>query len=281
MSHLVVTGYASLDYALVLSGQVAGNHTTLVDHRDVTDWPRLGGCPAYVAMAASRQGQKASPVTWIGNDALGKTYLDGLTNAGLGTAGVSRLDEPKSPMAVMVYQADGSCACLFDPAFKGREGLGAEQRRVIAAASHLCISVGPPQVLEPVLACRSDDSRLYWVLKNDPYSFPDALSRRLAAEADVIFCSRSERPMIDETSKGAVIVETRGTDGIHIETGAQRTTLPVDPVAVHDTTGAGDSFAGGFIAAEMAGNGDPVAAARTGAETARAMLLTRSKREKP
>ena len=184
-------------------------------------------------------------------------------------------------MSVMVYQADGSCACLFDPAFAGREVLGVEQRKVIVAASHLCISVGPPQMLEPLLACRSENTRLYWVLKNDSHAFPDALSRRLAVEADVIFCSQSERPMIGAMSKGVVIVETRGTDGIHIETGAQRTTLPVDPVAVHDTTGAGDSFAGGFIAAEMAGNGDPVAAARTGAETARAMLLTRSKREKP
>ncbi|MEZ5811349.1 MAG: PfkB family carbohydrate kinase [Rhizobiaceae bacterium] len=281
MSHLAVTGYASLDYALALSGQIAGDRTTLIDHRDASDWPRVGGCPAYLAMAAARQGMKASPVSWIGADHLGRIYLDSLTKAGVGTEGVERLDEPKSPMSVLAYQADGSCACLFDPAFTGREELTDKQRDVIAAASHLCVSVGPPQILEPVLACRTADARLYWVLKNDAHAFPDALARRLSAEADVIFCSRSEHPMIGATAKGAVIVETRGAGEIRIEAGTKRAVLQVEPVSVHDTTGAGDSFAGGFIAAEMAGETDPEAAARAGAEAARTMLQERSEREKP
>jgi ribokinase len=281
MSHLVVTGYASLDYALVLSGQIAGNRTTLIDHRDASAWPRIGGCPAYVGMAARQKGQNASPVSWVGKDELGRFYLDSLTKAGLGTEGVDQLDEPKSPMSVMAYQADGSCACLFDPAFTGREALSARQREVIATASHLCISVGPPQILDPVLACRAADTRLYWVLKNDAHAFPDALGKRLSSEADVIFCSRSERQMIGETAKRAVIVETRGTDEIHIEAGKQHATLQVEPVAVHDTTGAGDSFAGGFIAAEMDGVSDSCAAAKSGIDAARTMLQERSERENP
>lgn len=281
MSHLAVTGYASLDYALALSGQIAGDRTTLIEHRDAENWPRIGGCPAYLAMAAARQGVKASPVSWIGADDLGRIYLEGLTKAGVGTEGVERLDEPKSPMSVLAYQADGSCACLFDPAFSGREALSDRQREVIATASHLCVSVGPSQILEPVLACRAVNARLYWVLKNDAHAFPDALARRLSAEADVIFCSRSERPMIGVTAKGVVIVETRGAAEIHIEAGTKRTVLQVEPVSVHDTTGAGDSFAGGFIAAQMAGKTDPEAAARAGAKAARAMLQERSEKEKP
>ena len=43
MKQLVVTGYASLDYAVGLAGQAVADSTTLIASRDVTAWPRAGG----------------------------------------------------------------------------------------------------------------------------------------------------------------------------------------------------------------------------------------------
>ena len=59
----------------------------------------------------------------------------------------------------------------------------------------------------------------------------------------------------------------RQNGGIHV--------VPVEAVETDDPTGAGDTFAGGFLAAWLSG-ADPRAAAKTGAGAARAMLVRRA-----
>ncbi len=279
MTSLVVTGYASVDYAFGLSGQIEGDQTTLINSRDIGHWPRIGGCPAYVAMAVSGLGHKALPVTWVGSDAHADIYLGSLTRAKVGKEGVARL-EGKSPMAVLAYQQDGSCACLFDPAFSGSEELTGAQREIIGSATHLCITVGPPHLMEAILSARSTSARLYWICKNDAHCFTTDVRSLLSAQADVIFCSHSERELIMEPSNQVTIVETHGKKGIAITKGDLQETIGVEPIIVRDTTGAGDTFAGGYIAAEMAGISNPAKAAQTGLETAKLLLQTRSAKEK-
>ena len=282
MSHdisLAVTGYASLDYPVSLSGQIAGDQTTLVDHRNPDAWPRVGGCPAFMAMAVAGQGFSASPLSWIGVDRDGEHYLKDLLDAGADTSGVARLAGQRSPISILVYQQDGSCACLFDPAFTDKETLLAHQRDLVASASHLCVSVGPPQLMSEILACRSASARLYWVLKNDPHCFTPAICQDLSKAADVIFCSRSERALVAGIRPETILVETRGAGGVAVERGGRVDVLTTTPLEVDDTTGAGDTFAGGFVAAEMAGETAPLEAARSGANCARKMLEGRMRRD--
>ncbi len=279
MTALAVSGYSSMDYAIGLDGQIEGEHTTLISYRDTTAWPRLGGCPSYVCVAAAGLGQKAQPISWIGRDDNAEKLLVDLQAANVSTDGIARIDGP-SPMAVLAYQADGSCACLFDPAFAGREDLTETQRGIIAAASHICITAGPPHLISDILAARDPDTRLYWICKNDAHCFTDEIRVVLSVEADVIFCNRSERDLIMGHRADAIVVETRGTDGISISVGAQAAHLEIDPVAVRDTTGAGDTFAGGFIASEMRTEISPRAAADNGLRAARNMLSERLKRER-
>ena len=52
-------------------------------------------------------------------------------------------------------------------------------------------------------------------------------------------------------------------------------------MAVRDTTGAGDTLAGGYIAAEMAGTSDAMQAAASGLAAVRTMLEQRLERETP
>ncbi|MDA4845024.1 carbohydrate kinase family protein [Hoeflea poritis] len=279
MTGLVVTGYASLDYPVGLSGQIGGDRTTLIDHRDPAAWPRIGGCPAYMALAVTREGGSVSPLTWIGTGAESDHFVGALRDAGADIGGIASLPSERTPTAILAYQADGTCACLFDPVFAGEETLTQAQRDLLAGADHLCISVGPPHLTREILACRKASARLYWVIKNDAHSFFPEICGELSSAADVIFCNEAERSLVAETPPETTIVETRGLRGIAVECEGQVQTLTIDPLAVRDTTGAGDTLAGGFIAAQMAGTMDALAATQAGLDAANKMLKQRQERQ--
>lgn len=273
MTGLVVTGYASLDYVIGLAGQAQGDATTLIAHRDPAAWPRAGGCPAYIAAAARRAGQQAFPLSWIGQGPEAALYCAALVRLGLPLDGIAAVDAERSPTALMIYQADGSCICLYDPALGRQERLTPAQAALIAAASHVCIAVGPPQLQAAILAACPRAARVYWAVKNDPDSFGPAIRNDLSARADVILCSAAERGLIGPT--GALIVETRGKEGVVLHTpGKPARHHSIAAIAARDTTGAGDSLAGGFIAAEMAGE-PPERAVLAGIRAAAALLRDR------
>jgi len=272
MTGLAVTGYASLDYVMHLDGMVAADQTT-TGHRTDAAWPRVGGCPSYISKAVARMGGAVEPVMWVGTDPMGRMLTEDLRSARVGTDAVAMVDRARSPSALMVYQSDGSCAVLFDPGLAGAETLTEAQRAAIATASHLCISVGPPQLCAQILDLRAPGARLYWAVKNDPACFTPDIVARLRTEADVIFCSRAERDLVGATS--AMVIQTLGPSGVQIDTGDKCLSLPVTAIDTPDTTGAGDTFAGGVIAAEMAGPCAPEHAAEAGIAAAAAMLIDR------
>ena len=96
------------------------------------------------------------------------------------------------------------------------------------------------------------------------------LLRQLAP--DVVFANRAEAALLDGLAPSLLVVK-QGADPIElIADGERREVVPVAPVdGVDDTTGAGDAFAGGFIAAMMRG-ASPTAAAAAGTAAAAAAL---------
>ncbi|MEO4042756.1 carbohydrate kinase family protein [Hoeflea sp. CAU 1731] len=276
MTQLAVTGYASLDYPVALSGRAEGNATTHIKWRSAEDWPRLGGCPAYVTAAAVSHGVTASPVCWTGANREGDLFVSALEKKGVSTAGVDRIEGERAPSAMLIYQSDGSCICLYDPAFGGAERLTDDQAEVVAEAENLCVTVGPGHLMDAILAARNPQGRLSWVLKNDLNCFTPEICRRLSADAEIIFCNRHERGLIAETRDDVLIVETQGAEGVVVERCGERTEIAVEPVSALDTTGAGDTFAGGFLGAWNSGVDDPVEAARCGIADVRTLLVERS-----
>lgn len=274
MNNLCVTGYASLDYVLDLAAPIMPDQTAHATKQPGA-WPRAGGCPTYISMAAAQFDQIATPVMWLGDDPLAAQLLDRLTDHGINANGITKVAHAASPTAVLLYQPDGSCACIYDPGLAGQEALTSAQKEAITSASHLCISVGPPHLIADVIAQRAPSARLYWAVKNDPACFTPEVCSQLCHDADVIFCSASERPMIGSTK--AVVVQTMGAKGVRIEDGETITTLPVTDLDVYDATGAGDSFAGGYIAAEMSGVKTSKEAAQVGIDTVNRLLINRQK----
>ena len=87
-----------------------------------------------------------------------------------------------------------------------------------------------------------------------------SLLRRMAALSDVIFPSDGELERIGMDisgllRSGVVVCETHAEQGATVLRGEDRWDCPAlaDPTEVVDTDGAGDTFAGAFVAASMAG----------------------------
>ena len=128
----------------------------------------------------------------------------------------------------------------------------------------------------------SPSARLAWVVKHDPRALPPALAARLAARADVIFFSRAESELVTSAlaavgkdRQDCYLVETRGRSGAACTLAGRAHCATADAVEVLDPTGAGDTFAGGALAALIGGERDPSAILRAGQDAARRMLLAR------
>jgi ribokinase len=276
---VVVVGYASLDYVVRLDSPPAADRTSTILSR-AAPWPRLGGSPAYVAAALVAGGvAEAIPISWVGDDREGERYRASLAERGVSAGGVG-VRPGRTPICVLAYEPDGGCHCLYDPGLHAPAELDEGQRALIAAAEAVCITVGPTRATREALALAQAKAPLAWVVKADPRAVPGDLATALATRADAIIFSRGEAEFVDlaigqtAAARQTVLIETRGASEVAIKQNDVVHVVPVEAVETDDPTGAGDTFAGGFLAAWLS-HADPHAATKTGAAAARAMLAGR------
>lgn len=277
---VAVTGYASLDHMAFLDRSARPGQTATMIGRRAESWPRLGGSPAYVAAALVRAGIGAAPITWIGDDRDGRAYADRLAAGGMSCAGLAVVAGATTPMAILAYDPDGGCICLFDPGVPDAAGLTPGQQAVLADAAWLCITIGPEGATRAALAALRPDQRLMWVVKDDPRVLPPDLARAIAARADVICHSAAESAFVAAAGAsaprgGQIIIRTGGASGATIATSGRVLDVPAQALAITDPTGAGDSFAGGVLAALVQGESDPDAIVKAGHAAARNVLAAR------
>ena len=277
---IVITGYASLDYAVRLDRAAEPDRTATIVSRPA-EWPRLGGSPAYVAAALVASGARdAAPVSWIGDDSDGMRYRESLARLAVRIDGVEARPG-RTPTCILAYQPDGGCHCFYDPGLAQPPTLGEGQRALIASADCLCLTVGPTGATRAALALARPDATVVWAVKADRRAVPDDLAVALALRADVVVFSRGEAEFVARATHAAgpqdkprLSIETRGSDGVAITRDGVVDIVAVEPVEASDSTGAGDTFLGGFIAA-LIGGAQPRDAANAGAAAARALLATR------
>jgi ribokinase len=277
---VVVVGYAGLDYVVRLDSPPVADRTSTILSR-AAQWPRLGGSPAYVAAALVAGGvAEAIPISWVGDDREGERYRASLAGRGVSEIGVG-VRPGRTPVCILAYEPDGGCHCLYDPGLHAAAELDEGQRALIAAAEAICITVGPTRATREALALAQSSCPVAWVVKADPRAVPDDLATALAARADAIIFSRGEAEFVDlvigqAVARRCVRIETRGAREVAINQNGRVHVVPVEAVETDDPTGAGDTFAGGFLAAWL-NRADPHAAAKAGAAAARAMLVGRAR----
>lgn len=278
---IIVTGYASLDYAVRLDSPLRPDRTATILTR-APEWPRVGGSPAYVAAALVAAGARAAaPVSWVGDDAEGAIYRNRLQALGVRTDGIST-GPGRTPICVLAYQPDGRCYCLYDPGLTASADLNDSQRVLLGEADAICVTVGPTKATRETLRLARSDATLLWAVKVDPRSVPPDLAAALAARADVVVFSKGEADFAAEAFAAAgartrhrLRIETRGREGVAFMQNDFTRIVPVEAVEADDSTGAGDTFVGGFLAAWMK-TADPELAIKAGAAAARTLLLSRA-----
>jgi ribokinase len=277
---VAVVGYASLDYVVRLDSPARPDWTSTILSR-AAQWPRLGGSPAYVAAALVAGGvDDATAVSWVGQDREGERYRAGLMNIGVDANGICGCPG-RTPVCILAYEPNGGCHCFYDPGLRREPELDEHQRTLIAAADAVCVTVGPAGATREALALAGADASVAWVVKADARAVPRHLAGALAKQADVVVFSRGEADFVfnalgeaNHRGRQPVVVETRGRTEVALRQNGQVEVYPVDPIETDDPTGAGDTFAGGFLAAWLM-YGDPDAAVRAGVAAARAMLAER------
>jgi ribokinase len=278
---VVVTGYASLDYAVRLDRAPRPDTTATILSR-ADEWPRLGGSPAYVAAALVGGGVRDTiPISWVADDADGSGYRAGLARSGIRTDGIASRPG-RTPVCILAYQPDGACHCLYDPGLAEPIELDPRQGELVAAAEWVCLTIGPAGATRTALAVIRPDAKVAWAVKADARALPEDLASAVAARADIVAFSSGEAEFVSNArvSAGArkrsqILIETRGREGIALSQGGREDVFPVEPVAADDTTGAGDTFLGGFLAASILNSAPPSLAAKAGIEAARALLAGR------
>lgn len=288
MTKIAITGYASLDHVAILNGTPEAGRTTTILRRPSDAWPRLGGSPAYVAAALVVSGvPDAFPICWVGEDAEGADYRMRLTRSRIPDAGVTASAGLRTPVAVLAYEPDGGCICLYDPGSMEDLNFSERQRDLLSTSDWTCITIGPKLATETALRTVGQKTRLAWVVKHDPRAMPISLATRIAERCDLIITSKAERAFLDEAMAtatalrpGLIVIETQGGSGALLRRDGKETFVDTPIIDVSDPTGAGDTFAGGVLAALVKGECNPAEILMAGHRAAAALLSARRDAEK-
>lgn len=257
---------------------IAGNavHDILVRAVEELEWGRsrwvdiehgLGGNGANTAFAAAVLGARVRLAAFIGTDAAGDDTMRRLASAGVDTRDVVRLDAA-TPSTVVLVNPGGARMLLHCPG-ASREAFPEPLEFTGGAAGgcsrfHLANAYALPHMRRHGAACLKRareaglatsvdtgwDSRGEWMDVLAPcLPWTDLLfvnedeARMLTGEAEP---SRAARVFRDRGARAAVV--KLGAAGCAVFSEAGELRVPGFQVEAVDTTGAGDCFAGGFLA---------------------------------
>lgn len=226
-----------------------------------------GGAPFNVARGCARLGAPSALLAAVSADRLGEMIDAALRDAGVELGHVTRTTRPTTlalahvdPAGVAAYQfyVDGTSAPSLDGA-------------TLPAGTSTLVTGGLALVLEPmgatverlvvgagaeVLVVVDVNSRPAAITDLDVYR---RRLDRIVARADVVKVSDEDLALLFPSSSSAdaarllrqrgagVVLATAGGRSTEIVTASTTTTVPVGPVAVVDTIGAGDAFTAGFV----------------------------------
>jgi sugar/nucleoside kinase (ribokinase family) len=237
----------------------------------VADGPLRPGGIGHLALALTGAVHDVVPICAVGADAAGRAFIAALAAGGCSVDGVVA-SPGRSPMAELLHDPDGATACVFDPGVDWTD-LGVDQRELIAAADVVVVMVAPAVVIRAALAASRADAMVAWIVKNDPAVLVTDVLEGLCRRADIVFHNAAESPIVEALPAEGVPIAvcTDGPRPVIVTTQGRSRTYTVPPATVRNPTGAGDAFAGGYLAAWL-GRADEEACVAAGAAAARRLL---------
>lgn len=232
---------------------------------------QLGGNGANTSYTLSLLGVPSRLLSVTGTDAFGDRVLEILQSSGVDTSRIERLHEP-SPTTVVLVHSDGRRALLHRPgasrhAFHAPVELDPEVVRG-CTRFHLANVFALPK-LQPHAAGLLRQARDFGLSTSIDTGW-DAQGRWMGILADclphtdLLFVNEDEAKELTSSADpkcAASILQNHGARDVVVKMGAAGSWVagsdtfhvPAYSVPVVDTTGAGDCFAGGFLAALQRG----------------------------
>jgi sugar/nucleoside kinase (ribokinase family) len=289
-ARVLVAGDANLD--LVLRGDVRPRFGQAEQYLSGADLV-LGSSAGIFASGIARLGVDAGLVARIGGDYFGERTLALLADAGVGTAELRRVPGPTG-LSVILSDTDDRAILTLPGAMAGLEV--DEVRRALSrsGATHLHVASfflvpafasGLPEVLAEARAAGITtsldpnwDPAERWDGVADCLPHLDLLlpNAAEAVELAAVVAGRRTTDVVEAAralaAAGPTVVVKDGAAGGIAVSAAEVFRAPALGVRVVDTTGAGDSFDAGFLAAWL--DGRPVAEALEWAVTAGSLSAT-------
>ena len=233
----------------------------------------FGGDTSNAMIAAARQGARAGYITAVGGDPFGAALLDLWRDEGVDTANV--LVRQQDPTGVYFVDPDpagrrfsyarrGSAASLYTA---DELPVAAIEAAKILHVSALSQAISPSMRATVRRACEiaksagvlvSFDTNLrlnLWTLDEARHAIFDLLPLADIVlpsddEAAQLLGTGDEAEMIERFAAGGagIVILKRGERGPRVRVGEAETDIAVPHVDALDSTGAGDSFAGAFLA---------------------------------
>lgn len=276
---LLVSGLLTLDRKFIVDSiPAAGDVSGIVKALDSTA-PALGGVGFYIATAARKNIDEVTLLSWVCNKGA-RCFKTDLELARVHCVlHVSQLF--RTPEVFIFSDRAGNTVCFVDRGSMIEVTPTREQLEIASKATVLCLAAQSPLVTRTLLETLSPEATVVWAVKGDHLAFPDELLVLLMRRANFILANRAEERALEgrisdlwhqALQLGTCVVSTHGSSGVVLYSGtSHQRRFPAAPVPVADSTGAGDTFAGGFCAAIARGESAETAVS-TGMTSAEAFL---------
>lgn len=245
----------------------------------------IGGDTSNAAIAAARQGASVGYLTALGADRFGDAVIEAWASEGVDASHVVRSDtaptgvyfiDPDPAQRHFTYYRAGSAASLMQPGDLPVDAIRAA-KRVHLSGITLAVSDDLSETAFAAIAIAKEagvpvslDTNLR--LKLWDIETARAVSHGAMADATVAVTSIDDSLHLtglgDASSIAAfyhkmgpqIVLVTLGADGCLLSVNGKETRIPASPATPVDSSGAGDSFAGAFLAYWLETD-DPVLAA--------------------
>ena len=267
----------------LLSGPIKHFPVPKVQSQITTEWIRMapGGGAANTPSALARMGLQVTAFSKVGDDPNGAFIRHELERVGVDTAGVCVSAKDSTPFTFVGIHADGDRTFIHTPGSNVTFNLSdIDQERAVACDfllyHDLWVLPGlDGQPAASLLAKARERGVVTFLDEGFGYGPKRESLEMMLPHCDYVIPSFDDLQVIYPSSTasdlanrliglgaGAVVIKM-GAEGCFVAHGEVCTQVPAYPASVVDTTGAGDCWDAGFIAALSCGK-DPLVAAQMG-----------------